>query len=74
MAFVFAWLATSESGSQEEIWIPSMVVGFAGVFAGYKLAMKLLVHGPDQTTPADAHLSKSFSHDPDAYDVVGRRG
>ena len=62
-----ATFATLEAGFHQDIWMASMVVGVAGVICGTCLAAS------KSRGVADRSDQKSV-YDPDALDVVGRRG
>ena len=68
--FIVAWLASpSASGSAFE---GAAFVGVCGVFAGAFLGKRLFAER--STKPADLETIAKPRFDPEAYDVVGRRG
>jgi hypothetical protein len=67
-AMAAAMNATESSGFQERIWLMSGMVSITGVISGSCLAFRHFF-GPSQ----DAAVEKP-QYDPDAFDVVGRRG
>lgn len=69
----WAFVANAGSHDAHGAWPCAMMVGMAGVIGGTKLAGRLL---PPRRQPDDAsHLANGKPRfDPDAYDVVGRRG
>ncbi len=71
-AFLFTWLATVSTHVDSEIWFAPAVVSFFSIMTSGKLATKLL--RPQQFLDPDATLHAKPRMDPDAYDVVGRRG
>jgi len=73
-ALFLAWTA-SESGSHEQgYWEAATTVGGLGVLCGTFLATRLLAsRNRLQQVARDAAPVKP-AYDPDAYDVVGRRG
>ena len=71
-AFFFTWLTTVTTHVESDIWLAPTVVGFFSVVVGGRLAAKLL--RPQQATAVESSLSGKPTMDPDAYDVVGRRG
>ena len=62
-----AWMASESLGGREEVWITATLVGMTAVICGSRLATKL--PAPDPTI-----LNTKLNLDPDAYDVVSRRG
>ncbi len=72
---IVAWLATPEGRSEiaYAIWPAAGAVGVAGVICGTVLAARLPASGRPSRgfETADA---KPAADDPDAFDVVGRRG
>jgi hypothetical protein len=73
--FAFAWLANLGSRAQEGAWITAMFVGVAGIVGGVKLSKRLSAPlATDSAPPADVLANGKPVEDPDAYDVVGRRG
>jgi hypothetical protein len=67
-----AWLAdrTSE-GDAETIWIASSMVALGGLICGTILAAR---HFATRNQPATYQDTLKPEYDPDAFDVVGRRG
>jgi hypothetical protein len=71
-SFFFAWLADLTSTAGQAVWPAVGSVGLGGVICGTILAAR---HFATRNQHAVAHhetLKPEF--DPDAYDVVGRRG
>jgi hypothetical protein len=65
------WLATL-SGAGDEVWMIALFVGGGGVLGGTTLAHRRFGKAKP---PAEAETgAKAAAFDPDAYDVVGRRG
>jgi hypothetical protein len=64
-----AMIGSDIAGFHEEIWMAAAIVGAAGVICGTILAGKQFFG----TGHADQAVEKP-QYDPDAYDVVGRRG
>ncbi len=62
---------TRSSGPETAIWTGSTLVGLAGVVGGSTLALRLF--GSRQRSKHSDGFAKPVV-DPDAYDVVGRRG
>jgi hypothetical protein len=73
-AFFLAWLAGMEhSGSGQNYWETAAPVGVVGILCGTFLSTRLLPSRSKSQRPAvDAHAKPAY--DPDAYDVVSRRG
>jgi hypothetical protein len=65
-----AWVATVSGSGGEEVWACATAIGITGVICGTILAKSRL--GSRRPASTDAHAKPEF--DPDAYDVVGRRG
>ena len=76
MAFLFTLFTRTTSDFSEELWSPQSVVAIVGVTSGSWLAFKLMGR-PDgdvsRSSVAPSH-QKTYVTDPDAFDVVGRRG
>ncbi len=68
--FLIAWLGSMH----EHIWspgyyfIPAAIVGGCGIWAGFGLGMRLVVER------ASSKSNDKHALDPEAFDVVGRRG
>jgi hypothetical protein len=75
-ATLFAWLATFREPSNEEIWVPSMMVAISGIIGGSYLLGKQIAprRVPKHPELEDSQERKPDDYDPDAYDVVSRRG
>ncbi len=69
VAMTGALIATGAGGYHEQIWVTSMFVAMSGVGGGTFLAHRHLLA---RASTADA--LKPPQYDPDAFDVVGRRG
>src|SRR5262249_2295362 len=73
-AFFFSWLRLATSRLRDDVFIAAALAGTTGVVCGYKLAGRLLAA---QEATSELHVArngKPFVSDPDAYDVVSRRG
>jgi hypothetical protein len=73
-AMVIAWMAgrsIHEEGPLEAIWMTAGMVGLGGVICGTVLGAQQFSKR-DQAAAVSAEEKLAF--DPDAYDVVGRRG
>ena len=72
-SLVLAWLADLTSGgrSGEVIWMAAGLVALGGVICGTTLAYPLLA---TRNQPATYQEALKPEYDPDAFDVVGRRG
>lgn len=71
--FLIAWLASERLGCQDQIWTAAEVVGLSSVVSGALLASRQL----DRREGVEDTLGVTFGKpvvDPDAFDVVGRRG
>ncbi len=73
-AFFFTWLSSISSAKYEDMWAAPTFVGLAGVIAGTSLAFRLFAREQGQSSPETDPNHKVFYADPDAFDVVGRRG
>jgi hypothetical protein len=73
-AFFFAWLAGMDhSSGGQYYWEAAAPVGVTGILCGTFLSTRLLPSRSKSQRPAvDAHAKPAY--DPDAYDVVSRRG
>jgi hypothetical protein len=73
VASLAAYLA--RSSTPDEIWLAAVVVSIPSVVVGGRLASRL-VKGPAATDPIEPRIADAPkpSVDPDALDVVGRRG
>lgn len=67
IAMFLAWMASESMGGREEVWITATVIGVTSVICGTRLATKL-------PAPDPMILNAKHDMDPDAYDVVSRRG
>jgi hypothetical protein len=73
-AFFFAWLASMEHSSGGQSYFEAAgPVGGVAVLCGTFLSTRLLPSLSKARIPAP-HASAKPAHDPDAYDVVSRRG
>jgi hypothetical protein len=61
------------AGAHEEVAVPSTLVGFSGVIGGSILATRL-IGNRNRAKRQDLYANGKPHMDPDAYDVVGRRG
>jgi hypothetical protein len=68
-AMFIAFIAAPKAGSSEGVWMATMLIGVAGVIGGTVLA-SMQFSKRDQAAASD----EKPAYDPDAYDVVGRRG
>jgi len=73
LAMLFAWLASPQvyRSHSEQIWDWAALVGLAGLISGSILAARLALRSKAAATDQG---SLKPDYDPDAYDVVGRRG
>jgi hypothetical protein len=72
-AFLFTWLARLTAQTADEVFIAPVLVSAPAIFGGIYLANRLLT--PARRTDDAALASRGKpALDPDAYDVVGRRG
>jgi hypothetical protein len=69
VSLAIAGIMTSEIGYHDEVWMTCGGVGISSVVCGTYLAGKYLFRSQ---TGEDPNVKGHF--DPDAYDVVGRRG
>ncbi len=73
--FLVIWLATLTAHVGDEAFIGAMVVGIVAIIQGSRLAMRLADVASYPLETRSAHVNgKPAGLDPDAYDVVGRRG
>lgn len=78
--FFLAWMiALTTHAYEDKLFEGAIAVGLAGVFAGYKLGVRLPgLANPkppmDEAKAQAPHNAKPYADDPDAYDVAGRRG
>lgn len=80
--FFIALIASAVSDRpNEEVWITSMVVGFAGVIGGTRLGFRLLNERNaaqaalnDEARLANTNGHRKPSFNPDAYDAIAHRG
>jgi hypothetical protein len=82
--FLFAWLAALTAGAREEVWITSMIVGFAGVVGGTRLGFRVLkdraaanealLARQDEARLAASNGHRKPAFNPDAYDAIAHRG
>jgi hypothetical protein len=72
-SLVLAWLADLTSGgrSGEAVWVAAGAVALGGLICGTILAYR---HFATRPQPATYQEAPKPEYDPDAYDVVGRRG
>lgn len=78
-SFLVAWFATLTSHLGEEVFAFAMIVSIVALVQGGRLVTRLL---PTSVNPADRandweprpYEGKSRINDPDAFDVVSRRG
>jgi hypothetical protein len=70
-AMFIAFIAAPKQGANEALWMATAMIGVAGVISGSVLAA-MQFSKRDQAAPFSTELKPAF--DPDAYDVVGRRG
>ena len=68
VALGIAALLTTEIGYHDEVWMACGGVGISGVIGGTYIAGRYLFAPPSSSSTAKGQF------DPDAYDVVGRRG
>jgi hypothetical protein len=68
VAMVAAIIASESNGYQERVWLMSGMVSMTGVISGTCLAIRHFF-GPSHDTAVEKP-----QYDPDAFDVVGRRG
>jgi drug/metabolite transporter (DMT)-like permease len=77
-ALLFAWATDMRTHAGEKVWLPAMMIGVTAIITGSILISKVLI--PDQIRNEREDDTWRQSHnkpprfDPDAYDVVGRRG
>lgn len=71
ITFTMSFLANMNSRGQEYTWVVSGVVGTIGIFAGLRLAGVESAQSGRLPSPSRAFKG---TYDPDAYDVVSRRG
>ncbi|WP_435009128.1 hypothetical protein P12x_000379 [Tundrisphaera lichenicola] len=66
-----AWMASNSShGADESIWMSACMVAIGGLICGTILASR---HFATRNQMMQSDIAKP-AYDPDAYDVVGRRG
>ena len=72
-AFLFTWLARLTASTADEVFIAPTIVGAIAVACGTSLGRRLI---PPSRRPGEATAAshEKPALDPDAYDVVGRRG
>jgi hypothetical protein len=70
-SFFLAWLADLTSNGGEAVWMAVSSIGLSGVICGTILAAR---HFATRNKPATYSNAIKPEYDPDAYDVVGRRG
>jgi hypothetical protein len=70
VAMAIAFEAGSKQGPSEAIWMATAMIGIAGVIGGSTLAGMQL----SKRNQNSAASGEKPAYDPDAYDVVGRRG
>jgi hypothetical protein len=71
-SFLLAWLADLTSNGGEAIWTAAGFVGLGGVICGTILAYRRFATQDQYATTYQETLKPEY--DPDAFDVVGRRG
>ena len=71
-SFFFTFLASVNGAGPGEIWIAPVVATLLSSLVTGNLAPKLL--SPPRSAPFDPLANGKPVHDPDAFDVVGRRG
>jgi hypothetical protein len=72
-SFLVAWLASTDAASGQHYWEAATTVGGLGVLCGTFLSTRLLPSRSRTQSPFLGANAKPL-HDPDAYDVVSRRG
>jgi hypothetical protein len=70
-AMFIAFIAATKEGDNEALWAATALIGVAGVICGSVLAA-MQFSKRERTAPFSTEEKSAF--DPDAYDVVGRRG
>jgi hypothetical protein len=76
-AFFFTWLSYVQAPRHGDIFLAPTLVGIAAVFVARSLALKLLTPRQPQSQSqlaGGSYRNGKPAHDPDAFDVVGRRG
>lgn len=79
-SFLIAWLAGLTSHAREEAFVGATIVSLVAVVQGSRLATRLAVWSsesdsrPEAANAAHQANGKPPAYDPDAYDVVSRRG
>lgn len=72
-SFGLAWLATMTTHLGDDVWGIACAVGLAGVIGGTLLGRKLIATPAARSNLSNLAAEKPY-HDPEAYDVVSRRG
>lgn len=81
--FLVAWFATMTSHAREEAFLGATVVGLVAVVQGSRLAIRLAGWASSESASEPNHAATVAHHhangkppvyDPDAFDVVSRRG
>jgi hypothetical protein len=78
--FFLAWMAALSQGSRgEEAFFGATVVSIVGIVTGSRLALRILDAAPGAAreefrSDRMNHTAKPAGYDPDALDVVSRRG
>lgn len=78
--FTVAWLATLTSHAREEAFVGATIVGVVAVVQGTRLATRLAGgSAPEPVSAPEPNIAQHVNgkppvYDPDAYDVVSRRG
>jgi hypothetical protein len=74
-AFFVTWLASMTGHASGDIWLAPIIVGLAAVISGASLGTKLFGRKPSANAPGPAAVANGKPvFDPDAFDVVSRRG
>jgi hypothetical protein len=73
-AMFCAWMASLTTKLGDHAWPAAAVLGVTGIIGGIKLGKCRFASRPAQRGLADVANGKPYAADPDAYDVVSRRG
>jgi len=71
--FLCTWMAVLTAHADDGIFVAATVVSLGGVWGG-TTALKRLLASRELPAEAPYQANGKPAHDPDAYDVVGRRG
>lgn len=73
-SFGIAWLSALTDAAGEEVFVGATIVSVVSVVTGARLASQLLHPAPAPRPSAHAMNGQKSTFDPDAYDIVSRRG